>query len=341
MIELRNLVKRFNNGTASETIAIDHLNLTLQEGDFITVIGGNGAGKSTLINIIAGSIPADEGMILLNNNDVSKMHEYTRAQYFGRVFQDPMVGTAADMTVIENLALAFGRGKRRSLFRWSYGKKDVEFFVNELKTLGLGLEDRLYQKVGLLSGGQRQALTLLMATIRSEPSYHKIKKDYVRFFDGDKKQAQKDIDATFNEAFTKFKKQKAEINSSSLNKEEKKEKLLIAKQELDKTLRSYDVTKPVLLLDEHTAALDPKTAEKVLETTDKIVKENNLTTIMITHNMKDAIKYGNRLIMMSKGKVVADISGKEKQNLTIETLLNMFVTHSGNDMLSDSAILGD
>ena len=341
MIELRNIVKRFNNGTASETVAIDHLNLTLQEGDFITVIGGNGAGKSTLINIIAGSIPADEGMILLNNNDVSKMHEYTRAQYFGRVFQDPMVGTATDMTVIENLALAFGRGKRRSLFRWSYGKKDVEFFVNELKTLGLGLEDRLYQKVGLLSGGQRQALTLLMATIRSEPSYHKIKKDYVRFFDGDKKQAKKDIDAIFNEAFANFKQQKSEINSSSLNKEEKKAKLLEAKQELDKRLRAYDVTKPVLLLDEHTAALDPKTAEKVLETTDKIVKENNLTTIMITHNMKDAIKFGNRLIMMSKGKVVADISGEEKKNLTIETLLNMFVTHSGNDMLSDSAILGN
>lgn len=341
MIELRNIVKRFNNGTASETVAIDHLNLTLQEGDFITVIGGNGAGKSTLINIIAGSFPADEGMILLNNNDVSKMHEYQRAQYFGRVFQDPMVGTATDMTVIENLALAYGRGKTRSLFRWSYRPSDVEFFVNELKTLGLGLEDRLYQKVGLLSGGQRQALTLLMATIRSEPSYNKVKRDYVRFFDGDKKLAKQEIDAAFKQAFDEFKASKKEVLESGLNKEEKKAKIKELKNVLDKKLRQYDVTKPVLLLDEHTAALDPKTAEKVLETTDRIVKENNLTTIMITHNMKDAIKYGNRLIMMSKGKVVADIAGEEKKKLTIETLLDMFVTNSKNDMLADSAIFGD
>ena len=341
MIELKNIVKKFNNGSASETVALDHLNLTLQEGDFVTVIGGNGAGKSTLTNIIAGSLSADEGMILLNNNDVSKMHEYERAPYFGRVFQDPMVGTAADMTVIENLALAYGRGRSRSLFRWSYRKNDVEFFINELKTLDLGLEDRLYQKVGLLSGGQRQALTLLMATIRSKPSYNKIKKDYVRFFDGDKKQAKIDIDLAFKKAFDEFNKQKKDVLSSNLNKEEKKAKINELKSSLDNTLRSYDVTKPVLLLDEHTAALDPKTAEKVLQTTDRIVKENNLTTIMITHNMKDAIKYGNRLIMMSKGKIVVDISGEEKQKLTIESLLEMFVTSSKNDFLSDSAILGD
>ncbi len=341
MIEIRNLLKTFDNGSDSKTIAINHLNLTLQEGDFVTVIGGNGAGKSTLINIIAGSVPQDEGEILLNNNDISKLHEYDRAPYFGRVFQDPMVGTATDMTVIENLALAYGRGKPRSLFRWSYRKEDVQFFVNELKTLGLGLEDRLYQKVGLLSGGQRQALTLLMATIRSLPSYNKIKKDYVRFFDGDKKQAKIDITRIFKEAFDDFKVKKQEVAKSNLSKEEKKEEINKLKFELDKTLRFYDVTKPVLLLDEHTAALDPKTAEKVLEVTEKIVTENNLTTIMITHNMKDAIRYGNRLIMMSKGKIVADIGGEEKKNLTIETLLNMFVTHSGNDMLSDSAILGD
>ena len=341
MIEIRNLLKTFDNGSDSKTIAINHLNLTLQEGDFVTVIGGNGAGKSTLINIIAGSVSQDEGEILLNNNDISKLHEYQRAPYFGRVFQDPMVGTAADMTVIENLALAYGRGRSRSLFRWSYRKEEVNFFIKELKSLGLGLEDRLYQKVGLLSGGQRQALTLLMATIRSKPSYNKIKKDYVRFFDGDKKQAKVDINAVFKSAFDDFKNQKKEIISSNLSKEDKKEQINEFKASLDKTLRKYDVTKPVLLLDEHTAALDPKTAEKVLETTDKIVKENNLTTIMITHNMKDAIKFGNRLIMMSKGKVVADISGEEKKNLTIETLLNMFVTHSGNDMLSDSAILGN
>ena len=341
MIEIRNLVKTFNRGTASETIAINHLNLTLQEGDFITVIGGNGAGKSTLINLIAGSIPADEGMVLLNNNDISKLHEYQRAPYFGRVFQDPMVGTATDMTIIENLALAYGRGKMRSLFKWSYRMKDVEFFVNEIKKLGLGLEDRLYQKVGLLSGGQRQALTLLMATIRSNPSYRRIKKDYVWFYDGDKKAAKEEIDRVFKEAKDEFNQAKNEVNKSPLNKEEKKAKIDELKAQLDKKLRAYDVTKPVLLLDEHTAALDPKTAEKVLELTDKIVKENNLTTIMITHNMKDAIKYGNRLIMMSKGKVVADISGEEKKKLTIERLLDMFVINSKNDMLADSAIFGD
>ena len=341
MIEIRNLLKTFDNGSDSKTIAINHLNLTLQEGDFVTVIGGNGAGKSTLINIISGSVPQDEGEILLNNNDISKLHEYDRAPYFGRVFQDPMVGTATDMTVIENLALAYGRGKPRSLFRWSYRKEDVQFFIDELKTLGLGLEDRLYQKVGLLSGGQRQALTLLMATIRSLPSYNKIKKDYVRFFDGDKKQAKIDINRIFKEAFDDFKAKKQEVAKSNLSKEAKKEEINKLKCALDKKLRFYDVTKPVLLLDEHTAALDPKTAEKVLEVTEKIVTENNLTTIMITHNMKDAIRYGNRLIMMSKGKIVADIGGEEKKNLTIETLLNMFVTHSGNDMLSDSAILGD
>ena len=341
MIELRNLVKKFNNGTASETVAIDHLNLTLQEGDFITVIGGNGAGKSTLINVITGSLPADEGMILLNNNDISKLHEYQRAPYFGRVFQDPMVGTATDMTIIENLALAYGRGKRRSLFRWSYRQKDVEFFKEELKKLDLGLEDRIYQKVGLLSGGQRQALTLLMATIRSNPSYHRIKKDYVFFYDGDKKTAKEEINKVFAEAFREFKQNKKEILKSDLSKSEKSEKINELKAILDKKLRAYDVTKPVLLLDEHTAALDPKTAEKVLEITEKIVKENDLTTIMITHNMKDAIRYGNRLIMMSKGKVVADVTGEEKQKLTIEALLDMFTTNSKNDMIADSAIFGD
>ena len=341
MIELRNLVKKFNNGTASETVAIDHLNLTLQEGDFITVIGGNGAGKSTLINVITGSLPADEGMILLNNNDISKLHEYQRAPYFGRVFQDPMVGTATDMTIIENLALAYGRGKRRSLFRWSYRQKDVEFFKEELKKLDLGLEDRIYQKVGLLSGGQRQALTLLMATIRSNPSYRRIKKDYVFFYDGDKKTAKEEINKVFAEAFREFKQNKKEILKSDLSKNEKSEKINELKAILDKKLRAYDVTKPVLLLDEHTAALDPKTAEKVLEITEKIVKENNLTTIMITHNMKDAIRYGNRLIMMSKGKVVADVTGEEKQKLTIEALLDMFTTNSKNDMIADSAIFGD
>ena len=342
MIELRNIVKRFNNGTASETVAIDHLNLTLQEGDFITVIGGNGAGKSTLINIIAGSIPADEGMVLLDNEDVSRVPEYKKAPFFGRVFQDPMVGTAADMTVIENLALAYGRGRSRSLFRWSYRKEDVDFFANELKSLDLGLEDRMYQKVGLLSGGQRQALTLLMATIRSAPTPSRIKRDYVRFSSGDKKELKLKINTIFKNIDDEFKKRNAIIKGdASLSKEEKTQKLKESKEIRRKEMLLYDLTKPVLLLDEHTAALDPKTAEKVLQTTEKIVNENKLTTIMITHNMKDAIRYGNRLIMMSKGKIVSDIKGEDKKKLTIESLLEMFVTNSKNDILSDSAILGD
>ena len=342
MIELRNIRKTFNNGTASETIALDNLNLILQEGDFITVIGGNGAGKSTLTNIISGSIPPDQGQILLNNNDVTKMSEHSRAPYFGRVFQDPMMGTAADMTVIENLALAFGRGRPRSLFRWSYRKNDVEYFVNELKTLDLGLEDRLYQKVGLLSGGQRQALTLLMATIRSQPSHRRIRKEYVQFFDGDKKEAKERVNNAYKTVKDEFiSKKKSVTNDKSLSKSEKKDQISALYKEFDKKVREFDLTKPVLLLDEHTAALDPKTAEKVLNITERIVNENKLTTIMITHNMKDAIKYGNRLIMMSKGKVVVDVSGEEKQKLTIEALLNMFSIKSSNDFLSDSAILGD
>ena len=342
MIELRNITKTFNKGTANKLIAIDNLTLKLNDGDFITVIGGNGAGKSTLTNIISGTISPDSGKVLLNNTDVTKMSEYKRAPYFGRVFQDPMLGTAADMTVIENLALAYGRGKPRSLFRWSYRQNDVAFFKKELETLGLGLEERLYQKVGLLSGGQRQALTLLMATIRSKPSYRRIRKEYVQFFDGDKKAAKDEVETVYKNAKDTFAKAKNIImNDSSLNKDEKKKRLEEARSFMDSTIRYYDVTKPVLLLDEHTAALDPKTAEKVLNITDKIVSENHLTTIMITHNMKDAIKYGNRLIMMSKGKIVVDVSGEEKQGLTIDALLDMFTKSSSNDFLSDSTILGD
>lgn len=341
MIELKNLTKVFNAGTASENIAINNVNLTLQEGDFVTVIGGNGAGKSTLMNLIAGTMVPDDGQILLDNVDVSRVPEYKKAAFFGRVFQDPKVGTATDMTVIENLALAYGRGRSRSLFRWSYRKEDVDFFINELKALDLGLEDRLYQKVGLLSGGQRQALTLLMATIRHNPAPSRIKKDYVRFGSGDKKELKQKIDAAFKEIDADFASKKADIMSSALTREEKMAAISELKQNRNLKYWDYDLTKPVLLLDEHTAALDPKTAQKVLQTTERIVNENHLTTIMITHNMKDAIKYGNRLIMMSKGKIVADISGEEKQKLTIDTLLQMFVSSSKNDILSDSAILGD
>ena len=272
MLEIKNIKKVFNPGTVNENVAINNLSLTLNDGDFVTVIGGNGAGKSTLLNIIAGSLEAEQGMILINGNNISKLPEYKRAPYFGRVFQDPMKGTATDMTLLENLALAKGRGSLPSLFKWSISKKEKEEFTELLKSLDLGLESRIHQKVGLLSGGQRQALTLLMATMP------------VR--------------------------------------------------------NNKKIDKPILLLDEHTAALDPKTAQKVLELTDKIVNEKKLTTIMITHNMNDAIKYGTRLIMMSHGQIVVDVQGEEKSKLTIESLLKLFTIKSDNDVLSDSTILG-
>ena len=341
MIEIKNITKTFNKGTVNEHKAIDDLSLTLNEGDFITVIGSNGAGKSTLLNIISGQIPADEGFILLNGTDVSNLSEHRRAPYFGHVFQDPMKGTATDMTVIENLALARGRGKTRSLFRWSIRGSDKPYYEEQLKSLGLGLESRLYQKVGLLSGGQRQSITLLMATMYQKPSFNQIRKDYVKFSPTRRNEAKQEVEKAYKEGLEQYKIAKKEIkNNNSLSANEKKEKINEAYELFDKKMREFDVTKPVLLLDEHTAALDPKTASKVLEITDRIVKEQHLTTIMITHNMNDAIKYGNRLIMMSKGKIAVDISGEEKKKLTISQLLDMFSKSSENDMLSDSAILG-
>ena len=234
-------------------MALENVSLTLKDGDFCTVIGGNGAGKSTVMNAVAGVWPVDSGRILVDGRDVSGLTEYQRAPYFGRVFQDPMTGTAADMWIEENLALASRRGKRRTL-RWGVQKKEREEYRQLLRTLDLGLEDRMTTKVGLLSGGQRQALTLLMATLRKPK---------------------------------------------------------------------------VLLLDEHTAALDPKTAEKVLETTDRIVGESGLTTLMVTHNMRDAIRHGNRLIMMNEGKIILDVSGEEKKNLTVRDLLQKFEETGG------------
>lgn len=341
MIEIKNITKTFNAGTVNEHKALDNLNLVLNEGDFITVIGSNGAGKSTLLNVITGSLTADSGFILLNGTDVAKLSEYKRAPYFGHVFQDPMKGTATDMTVIENLALARGRGKKRSLFRWSIPSKDKKFYEEQLKSLGLGLESRLYQKVGLLSGGQRQAITLLMATISQKPSFNQIRKDYVKFNPYRREEAKEEVERVYKEQKANYELAKKQIRQdSSLSASQKSEKIKAAYAEFDKNMRKYDVTKPVLLLDEHTAALDPKTAAKVLEITNRIVKEQKLTTIMITHNMNDAIKYGNRLIMMSKGKIAVDISGKEKEKLTITQLLDMFSSASDNDVLSDSAILG-
>ena len=263
MLELKNIYKTFNPGTINEKVALNGLNLTLNEGDFVTVIGGNGAGKSTMLNAVAGTWFVDEGQILIDGTDVTKLPEHKRAAYLGRVFQDPMTGTAATMGIEENLALAKRRGKLRSL-RSGITKAEREEYRELLKVLGLGLEDRLTSKVGLLSGGQRQALTLLMATL-------------------------------------------------------KKPKLL--------------------LLDEHTAALDPKTAAKVLEITEMIVNRDHLTTLMITHNMQDAIAHGNRLIMMMEGKIILDIQGEEKKQLTVRNELDQFEKASGQEFSNDSALL--
>lgn len=264
MLEIRNIRKTFHPGTVNEKIALDGVSLTLETGQFVTVIGGNGAGKSTMLNAVAGTLPIDSGSIILDGVDITHMPEYRRAKYLGRVFQDPMMGTAGDMWIEENLALAAMRGKRRG-FRWGVKKEDREFFRQQLATLELGLEDRLTVKTRLLSGGQRQALTLLMAALE-------------------------------------------------------KPKLL--------------------LLDEHTAALDPRTAAKVLEISDRIVAENHLTTLMVTHNMRDAIAHGDRLIMMDGGRIVLDISGEEKKKLTVQDLLQRFGQASGSQEANDKMLLG-
>lgn len=263
MLKITNLQKTFNTGTVNAKTALCGLNLTLEDGDFVTVIGGNGAGKSTMLNAIAGVWKLDGGKIELDGIDITAMPEHKRAKFLGRVFQDPLKGTAPDMEIAENLAIAARRGKKRKL-KWGCTRKNREEYKALLSQLDLGLENRLSTKVGLLSGGQRQALTLLMATL-------------------------------------------------------KRPKLL--------------------LLDEHTAALDPKTASKVLSLTDKIVTENKLTTLMITHNMHDAICYGNRLIMMHEGNVVVDVSGEEKKKLTIEQLLSLFEQGSGSAFVSDKQML--
>ncbi len=263
MLEVKETWKVFNAGTVNEKQALRGVSLTLKDGDFCTVIGGNGAGKSTLLNAVAGTWAVDGGSISIGGVDVTHLPDHKRAPYIGRVFQDPMLGTAPTMQILENLALAARRGQRRGL-RWGVTKAEKEQYQEMLKNLDLGLEDRLTSKVGLLSGGQRQALTLLMASL-------------------------------------------------------KKPKLL--------------------LLDEHTAALDPKTAAKVLELSDRIVAENKLTTMMVTHNMKDAIQHGNRLIMMYDGKIVIDVSGEEKKKLTVPQLLELFSKVSGSDEADDKLLL--
>ena len=264
MLDIKNIRKTFNPGTVNEKTALNGVSLTLEDGDFVTVIGGNGAGKSTLLNAVAGVWPVDSGSISIGGTDVTRLPEHKRAKYIGRVFQDPMMGTAATMQIEENLALAARRGRKRTL-RPGIGRDEREEYRELLKILDLGLEDRLTSKVGLLSGGQRQALTLLMAALRKPD---------------------------------------------------------------------------LLLLDEHTAALDPKTAAKVLQATERIVQKDRLTTLMITHNMRDAIVHGNRLIMMYEGRIALDIAGEDKKRLTVEDLLARFGQATGSDEADDKLLLG-
>lgn len=263
MLELKNVKKTFNRGTINEKKALTGVNLKLEPGDFVTVIGGNGAGKSTVLNMIAGVYPIDSGAIIIDGENVTRKPDYKRAAYLGRVFQDPMMGTAADMEIEENLAMAYRRGTRRGL-GWGITRAEKENYHEALKMLDLGLEERMSSKVGLLSGGQRQALTLLMATLQKPK---------------------------------------------------------------------------VLLLDEHTAALDPKTAAKVLKLTGELIEKNGLTTLMITHNMKDAIRMGNRLIMMHEGRIIYDIKGQEKKDLRVADLLAKFEEASGGEFANDRMML--
>ena len=327
MLELRNVTKSFNlTGNKEDLrIALDHVNLKIESGEFVTIIGGNGSGKSTTMNIITGVVKPDEGQVLLNEVDITNMEEHQRASWFGHVFQDPMVGTSGDMSVLENLEIAYRRGRKHSPFAWGFKKSHKQEFIKELKRFDLGLEDRLNQKVGVMSGGQRQALTLLMATIRNKPTHKMMKRDYVRFSEKNHALAEKEFDDVYIPALNEFKELKKNIKANkSLTHKEKKAAINQAYDEFDKKVRVFDLTKQILLLDEHTAALDPKTAKKVLELTDKIVKENQMTTLMITHNMKDAITYGNRLIMFHLGHIIYDVRGEEKQKLTVEDLLKKF-----------------
>jgi len=265
MLKIKSLSKTFNLGTVNEKAALKNITLTQAEGDFVTLIGGNGAGKSTMLNCVAGVYSVEAGNIFIDGKEVTKLPEHRRAALIGRVFQDPMMGTAASMGIEENLAFAYRRGQLRTL-RWGITHKEKELFKELLSSLGLGLENRMSDKVGLLSGGQRQALTLLMATL---------------------------------------------------------------------------IRPRILLLDEHTAALDPKTADKVLELSDQFIEESGLTTLMVTHNMRHAIKHGNRLVMMHEGHIILDIKGEDKKNLTVEELMQRFGKASGEEFANDRALLSD
>ena len=327
MLKLTNIVKSFNStGKPEDKITVLHnLNLTIEDGEFVTIIGQNGSGKSTTMNLITGAMFPDSGTIELNGGDITNEKEHARARYFGRVFQDPMMGTVAEMSVLENMEISIRRGKFHSPIKWGFRKEHKELFMEALKEFDLGLENRLNAKAGTLSGGQRQALTLLMATMPQLPSHNSIRKDYVKFSYGDKDKAKEEVESAYVEYSTEFNTKRLQINANkSLTKAEKKEQIRAAFNEFDTKFRKFDVTKPLLLLDEHTAALDPKTAKRVLTLTDKIVREKGFTTLMVTHNMKDAITYGDRLIMFAGGEIVLDVSGEAKKNLKIEDLLNQF-----------------
>lgn len=319
MLELVNVTKTFNisGNKEDERTALDHINLQIEPGEFVTIIGGNGSGKSTTLNIVAGSLIPDSGKILLNGRDITKIPEYKRAAYFGRVFQDPMKGTAGDMSVLENMEVAFLRGRNHSPIKWGFKEKDKKFFIEELKRFDLGLEDRLNQKVGVMSGGQRQALTLLMATMRNKPTIKMMRRDYILFSGLPEEEARKEFDSFYDE--------KKLVLDEKLKTASSKEEKQRYKNEFEEAIRAkFDLTKQILLLDEHTAALDPKTAKKVLELTDKIVRENQMTTLMVTHNMKDALTYGDRLIMFHLGHIILDVKGEEKKKLAVDDLLKMF-----------------
>lgn len=324
MLELKNITKTFNlTGNKEDLrVALDNVSLQIESGEFVTIIGGNGSGKSTTMNILTGVIKPDKGKVLLNDVDITDMDEHQRAGYFGHVFQDPMMGTSGDMSVLENLEIAYLRGRTHSPFKWGFKSSHKKEFIKELQRFDLGLEDRLNQKVGVMSGGQRQALTLLMATIRNKPTHKMIKRDYIKFSEKKPEVARKEFDDVYLPALEEYKRQLKDLKH--LPKEIRKDKKAEFYEEFDKKVRQFDLTKQILLLDEHTAALDPKTAKKVLELTDKIVKENQMTTLMITHNMKDAITYGNRLIMFHMGHIIYDVKGEEKQKLTVEDLLKKF-----------------